>query len=298
MRFTCGNCGRAYVADDRIQGRSFKMPCRRCGQIISVEGTPSPVPAPTEAGAAAGPDPAIEPLIDAEPLPAPGKRRASLALLGVIILAGAGGFAWYIATSPTRDVPPQAVRPPEVSPAPVPAAPAPAEPPAPVVAAPAAPVEARLEAPPPSAPAKPADERRRPPPKAAAAAPATSPPAPAPAIKAAPRPVPSAPAAPRPDLPPLDEQQIQATLAIHAASFDGCVEDAHRDEPGLLASPRSIVVTMMVRPTGNVIYPTLDDAQLNGTALGACVKKQASQMVFPESGGENVRVRMPLLLGR
>jgi hypothetical protein len=47
-----------------------------------------------------------------------------------------------------------------------------------------------------------------------------------------------------------------------------------------------------------VIYPTLDDAQLNGTALGDCVKKQATRMVFPESGGENVRVRMPLLLGR
>jgi hypothetical protein len=110
--------------------------------------------------------------------------------------------------------------------------------------------------------------------------------------------VPSTPAAPRPDLPPLDDQQIQATLAVHAGSFDGCVEDARRDEPGLLASPRPVVVTMTVRPTGTVIYPTLDDAQLNGTALGACVKKQATRMVFPESGGEPVRVRMPLLLGR
>jgi len=28
------------------------------------------------------------------------------------------------------------------------------------------------------------------------------------------------------------------------------------------------------------------------------VKRQATRMAFPESGGENVSVRMPLLLGR
>jgi hypothetical protein len=120
--------------------------------------------------------------------------------------------------------------------------------------------------------------------------------------KAAPQPAPqpaaAAPVAPRPDLPPRDDQQIQATLALHTESFDGCVADARRDEPDLLVSPRPVVVTMTVRPTGKVMYPTLDDAQLNGTALGACVKKQAARMAFPESGGENVRVRMPLLLGR
>ncbi len=295
MRFTCGNCGRAYVADDRIQGRSFKMPCRRCGQIISVEGTPPPAPAPTEPGAAAGPEPAIEPLVVAEPPPAPRKRGAApLLLVGVVILAAIGGVAWYLATSPSRGVPPQAARPPEIPPAPVPAIPAPAEPPAPVVAAPAAPVEAAaapVEAPP-------RDAKKRAPPPAAAAAPAKTPPAPAPVSKAAPQAAAAAPAAPRPDLPPRDEQQIQATLAAHAGSFDGCVADARRDEPDLLASPRPILVTMTVRPTGKVIYPTLDDAQLNGTALGTCVKEQATRMVFPESGGEPVRVRMPVTLGR
>jgi hypothetical protein len=119
-----------------------------------------------------------------------------------------------------------------------------------------------------------------------------------PVSKPAPQAVATAPVAPRPDLPPRDEQQIQATLALHTRSFDGCVADARRDEPDLLANPRPVVVTMTVRPTGSVIYPTLDDAQLNGTALGACVKRQATRMAFPESGGENVSVRMPLLLGR
>jgi hypothetical protein len=55
---------------------------------------------------------------------------------------------------------------------------------------------------------------------------------------------------------------------------------------------------MTVRPGGEALYPTLDDAQLSGTALGACVKKQSARMVFPESGGEPVRVTLPLVLGR
>jgi hypothetical protein len=52
------------------------------------------------------------------------------------------------------------------------------------------------------------------------------------------------------------------------------------------------------RPQRQDALPTLDDAQLGGTAPGACVKKQSARMVFPESGGEPVRVRMPLVLGR
>jgi hypothetical protein len=45
------------------------------------------------------------------------------------------------------------------------------------------------------------------------------------------------------------------------------------------------------------VYPTLDDAQLSETALGSCIKRQAATFVFPESRGEPVRVRMPLVLG-
>jgi hypothetical protein len=135
-------------------------------------------------------------------------------------------------------------------------------------------------------------------PPAAASAPARSAAAPAPASRAEPESAATPAAPPRGDLPPRDEQQIQATLARYAASFDGCVAEARRDEPDLLASPRPVVVTMTVRPSGKTLYPTLDDAQLSGTALGACVKKQSARMIFPESAGEPVRVRMPLVLGR
>ena len=291
MRFTCGNCGRAYLADDRIQRLAFKMPCRSCGQIISV--TPAQTPAPTDL---ATPTPV------AERPPVAGKGRlARLVVIGVVVLAAAGGVAWYLRAvrAPTQ----AANVSPEVSPAPVSAPARPAEPAAvvetptpeatPVAPSPVAPSPV---APPPAAPPAAASRKRAPPVAPAAPAKVASTPASAPTAGPESEPIPVRP--PRPDLPPLDPQQIQATLAGYAGSFDACVAEARRAEPDLLASPRPVVVTLTVRPSGQAVYPTLDDAQLSGTALGACVKKQSERMIFPESGGEPVRVRMPLVLGR
>ncbi|HQR29658.1 MAG TPA: hypothetical protein PLL32_04550, partial [Anaeromyxobacteraceae bacterium] len=67
--------------------------------------------------------------------------------------------------------------------------------------------------------------------------------------------------------------------------------------PELLRGPRSVVLTLTVRPSGRTASPTLDDAQLSGTPLGACIKGRAGALVFPEAGGEPVRVRLQLELG-
>jgi hypothetical protein len=341
VRFTCGSCGRAYVADDRIEGLAFKMPCRRCGQIISVEGGPFPTPGaggPAGSGAA-GPDNDLHPVADPAPAtehrpvaglepapaaalaaapaadgttPAAGKGRlAPLLVVGVVLLAAAGGVVWTLGAparsgAPPRAEPPReaAIVPPAVAPSPgstpAPAAWTPVEPPA-RPAEPAVPVPASSPGPlavvPPAGAAPKAertDGRKRAPAPVAAARSAADP---ASSSLAGPGPAAIPAASPRTDLPPRDEQQTQATLATYAGSFDGCVAEARRDEPDLLASPRPVVVTMTVHPSGKVLYPTLDDAELSGTALGACVKKQSARMLFPESGGEPVRVRMPLLLG-
>jgi len=361
VRFTCGNCGRVYVADDRIEGRAFRMRCKRCGHTISVGCAPSPAPKPAQAGdgsdrapdltlatpekggpagvgevgqepeprPAANPAPVAERPSAAESAaadgipPAAGKGKlALLVVIGVVTLAAAGGVAWYLEAFASRSLPQQAERPreaasaatraanvpPEASPAPgsAPASAAslpveaPARPAEPAVAARASTPEA-LPVPPSAGATWKAERRERKLPAPSPVAPSAPPrSAAAPASPDRPGPgsaaIPAAP--PRADLPPLDEQQIQATLAKYATSFDGCVAEARRDEPDLLASPRPVVVTLTVRPSGKALYPTLDDAQLSGTALGACVKKQSARMVFPESGGEPVPVRMPLLLGR
>jgi hypothetical protein len=53
---------------------------------------------------------------------------------------------------------------------------------------------------------------------------------------------------------------------------------------------------MTVNPAGRVLYPTLDDVALSGTSLGACLKKEAGRMRFPEFQGDPVRLRVPLVL--
>lgn len=289
MRFTCGNCGRAYLADDRIQRLAFKMPCRSCGQIISV--TPAQASAPGEL---------TSPAPEVSPPPAARKPRlAPLVVTGVVMLAAAGGVAWALRAA---RAPAPAVKVfPEVSPAPVSApisAPAPA--PSPSVEAAVPPAEPAVPVQAPTPKAEPVAGKKRSPPASpvAAAAPAIGASAPTSPVTAGPEPAAIPVRPPRPDLPPLDEQQIRATLSGYAGTFDDCVAEARRAEPDLLASPRPVVVTLTVRPSGQAIYPTLDDAQLSGTALGACVKRQSERMVFPESGGEPIRVRMPLVLGR
>ena len=328
MRFTCGNCGRVYVADDRIEGRAFRMRCKRCGHTISVGCAPLPASAPEKSGptgtSAVGRDTSPRPPAESEsvqpvqpasalaatvvadrPIPAAGRGKwALLGVIGVAMAAAIGGGAWYLKGPSIRSGPLQAERPREAaSGAPASAISLPVEAPA-RTAEPVAAAQASVpEALPVAAPvvttwkAERRDKEKRAPPPAPPA-PARNATAPASSSRAGPdsAAIPAAP--PRDDLPPRDEQQIQATLVRYARSFDGCVADALRDEPDLLASPRPVVVTMTVRPSGQALYPTLDDAQLTGTALGACVKKQSARMVFPESGGEPVPVRMPLILGR
>jgi DNA-directed RNA polymerase subunit RPC12/RpoP len=337
VRFTCGNCGRVYVADDRIAGRAFRMRCKRCGHAISVRPEPSPAPAPSawegevafgelsrEMGdsfeeVAPGPRPATEPApppeIEAPPeaeepatgtpaaeelRPVPGRRRVGLAVVaGIAVVAAAFAGIRFLAAPAGRDVPasvavaeagPARVEPPPQATAIPPQVSPPAEA-APVVKTPVATPET---APPTAAPA-PAQKAARKEPATRAPAPVT---AAAPAKPAAPPAAAVLPTAPpRADLPPRDEQELQSMLARYAAAFEGCVAEARRDDPALLASPRRAVLTMTVRPNGKAVYPTLDDAQLSNTALGACIKRQAGTFVFPESGGEPVRVRMPLLLG-
>ncbi len=132
---------------------------------------------------------------------------------------------------------------------------------------------------------------------------AGSPSAPAPAVAAAapadgalsttPAPPPVAANA---DLPPLDEGKVEATFALHKGDFEACVAAARANEPGIALGGRTVIVTMTVNPNGRVAYPTLDDAELNGTALGACIKRESARIQFPAFGGGSVRVRKPITL--
>lgn len=91
MNFSCDRCGRAYaVADEKVRGRSFRVPCRACGHVIVVR-APAAAPAiavaprapiaappatrpaapPRVAAAAPAPSAAPSPVAGAAAVPAP-----------------------------------------------------------------------------------------------------------------------------------------------------------------------------------------------------------------------------------
>ena len=40
MKIVCGNCGAKYsISDDKVQGKVFKIRCRKCSNVIVVKGT-------------------------------------------------------------------------------------------------------------------------------------------------------------------------------------------------------------------------------------------------------------------
>ncbi|HUK66176.1 MAG TPA: hypothetical protein VLV17_05065 [Anaeromyxobacteraceae bacterium] len=226
---------------------------------------PAPAPAPAPAAPAAAAEPAA---VAEAPAPAPAPAEAPVA---------------------REEAPAKS----EHAAAPVPqkaAAPAPKPPPK------AAPPkkEAHAAAPVPKASAAPAPARPAPASEPRVALSPTQPPAQVGEKESAESP-PSAQASSGSELPPLEEQKVTATFARYAPSFDACVAAARSQEPGI-ALNRTVTLTITVNPNGKVAYPTLDDAELSGTELGNCIKRESTKMQFPPFGGEAVRIHQGITL--
>jgi len=95
---------------------------------------------------------------------------------------------------------------------------------------------------------------------------------------------------------PLDDAQIAAIIARHKPAFDACIAAGRQSEAPLFADGRRVTVTMTVNPAGRALYPTIDDAEVGAAAVGACLKREAGKMSFPEFAGDAVRVRVPVVL--
>jgi hypothetical protein len=230
------------------------------------------------------------------------RRRLFLGALAVLAVAGAGvaGFLLFSRGAPSTDAgtedaapPPRArVRRPETPPAgrpqPPPAETAP--PPAPVAAAPAAPVEpprAPAERPPRETASRPRTQPRRPPP-----APEASPEAP----PVAPERV-AAPPAPGPKR-TLQPEDVIAVVRARRGEFDACIAQAvETSGPGGWLG-RRVELLVFVSPSGRVSSAAVDDAEVEPTELGACLRLVARKMVFPAFQGEAVPLSLPLRLGK
>ena len=96
----------------------------------------------------------------------------------------------------------------------------------------------------------------------------------------------------------LTPADVEAAVKKNRKAFDGCVEDAVRNEPGLQVLGRRVGLYLTVNPSGIVTAPRLDDPELLDTEFGACLKSTARKMVFPQFQGDPFQVKVPLDLGR
>jgi DNA-directed RNA polymerase subunit RPC12/RpoP len=216
---------------------------------------------------------------------------------------------------------------------PIPAAPAPGSPPAPAEPAPstppaaAEPLPAAEPVPPgPEAPRRRAEAGQRTPRavKVASEGPRPesgpvpgpgpgSPPRPAPAEASAPAATPGADGArPKAAAPAatgaagaqpkaaaqLTEQQVARVASANKRAFEQCIAEAGNRDPALDLGGRQVTLTLTVNPDGTVASSSIDDAGLDPTDLGSCIRSAARIMIFPAFGGDPMEVEVPLSLGR
>lgn len=97
---------------------------------------------------------------------------------------------------------------------------------------------------------------------------------------------------------PPSSEEIGRIVTAHRQDFESCISEAVRRDPGLDLGGRQVLLTLTVNPAGTVDAPRLDDADLDQSELGACLKRSARRMAFPAYQGSPMQVEVPLSLGR
>ena len=94
-----------------------------------------------------------------------------------------------------------------------------------------------------------------------------------------------------------------APASVHAAigrgkpSFDQCVGVALSGIGGAALAGRKIGLLVAVGNGGLVEASEVEEADIESSPLGACLRRAAAKLTFPPFDGEMVGVRIPLQLG-
>jgi hypothetical protein len=106
-------------------------------------------------------------------------------------------------------------------------------------------------------------------------------------------------AAPAADARPegLEPSQLQGVIRTNRTALEECASRALTDPATAGYAGRKISLILLVAPTGRAEAALEDDA-LDGSPLGACLRRAASRMAFPPFRGEPVGAVVPLQLGR
>jgi hypothetical protein len=95
----------------------------------------------------------------------------------------------------------------------------------------------------------------------------------------------------------LDPAIVQSVLRASRPAFDACVDRALGDPATAKHAGRKVSLVILVAPSGRA-EGSVEEPDLDATALGACLRRAAAKMSFPAFQGEPVGARVPLVLGR
>ncbi len=95
----------------------------------------------------------------------------------------------------------------------------------------------------------------------------------------------------------LDPAQMQAVIQKNRSVLDACVQRALTDPATASYAGRKVYLMMLVGPNGKA-DAALEDADLDGSAFGACIRRAISKMPFPAFRGDAVGARIPIQIGR
>lgn len=80
------------------------------------------------------------------------------------------------------------------------------------------------------------------------------------------------------------------------SAFKSCIDQALRKNPRLRDG--KLLLTATVGSSGTVKKVSFDREDINGSAMGNCIKARARRMVFPAFEGDDVEVEIPLVLSK
>ncbi len=94
----------------------------------------------------------------------------------------------------------------------------------------------------------------------------------------------------------LQEATVRGALAANSGAFSACIGKAAKADPGFRLGRNSLVVELLVQPSGLVTQASVRAPRHGQTALGRCLVAAARRMVFPSFEGEQILVQAPLKL--
>lgn len=92
----------------------------------------------------------------------------------------------------------------------------------------------------------------------------------------------------------LTSGQVRRKLSESKSALQGCVDQALRLDPNLHVG--RILITTRIAPTGQVTAAKIDKSTVDGSPLGACLKRATRRIVFPSFTGDPFEVQIPIVV--